>query len=152
MKLTARKDENLDNDYVDVRYRELTPAIHKIFQICEDASFILLCERDDATYRVDVDDILYIEWVDSKSCVYTKDEIYVMSAPLNQLEETLKGRHFIRISKMALVNLYKIKSVSNGLNFRLTAEMTNGENVIISRHYRSALLAEIQKLAKEVSR
>ena len=27
MKLTARKDVGLDDDYVEVRYRELTPTI-----------------------------------------------------------------------------------------------------------------------------
>jgi len=75
MKLTARKDVTLDDDYVDIRYRELTPAIHQIFQLCEDAHSILLCEKDDATHKVDVNDVLYIEAVDRKSCVYTKDDV-----------------------------------------------------------------------------
>jgi DNA-binding LytR/AlgR family response regulator len=61
----------------------------------------------------------------------------------------LKGRHFIRISKTMLANIYKIKSVSNGLNFRLTAEMLNDEKLIISRHYRGALLTAVHALAKE---
>ena len=112
MKLTARKDETLDDDYVDVRYRELTPAIHRIFEICEDSGSALLCEKNGATHRVDVNDVLYIEWVDSICCVYAKGGMFTMPAPLKRLEEALKGRHFVRISKMALVNVYKIKSVS----------------------------------------
>jgi len=152
MKLSAHKDVNLNDDYVIVRYRELTPAIHQIFQLCEDTSSVLLCEKDEATYRVDVNDVLYIESVDRKSCVYTKDEVFTMSTPLSQLEKDLTAKCFVRISRMALVNIYKIKSVSNGLNFRLTAEMMNGEKIIINRCYRSALLETIQELAEEVRR
>ena len=152
MKLTARKDTTLDDDYVDIRYRELTPAIHQIFQLCEDTSSVLLCEKDNATYKVDVNDVLYIETVDRKSCVYTKDEVYIMPTSLSQLEENLTSKHFVRISRMALLNIYQVKSLSNGLEFRLTAEMTNGEEIIINRSYRSALLDAIQELAKEITK
>ena len=151
MRLTARKDESLDDDYVDVKYRELTPTIHQILQICEDVGSVLLCEKDGATHRVDANDVLYIEWVDSKSFVYTKDEVFTMPTSLNRLEETLKGRYFVRSSRMALINIYKIKSVSNGLNFRLVAEMVNGEKLVINRYYRGALLGAIQELAEEVT-
>ena len=150
MKLTARKDVTLDDDYVDVRYRELTPAIHQIFQLCEDAGSVLLCEKDSSTHSVDVNDVLYIETVDRRSCVYTKDEIFVISTPLSQLEEALTGQHFIRVSRAMLVNIFKIKSISSRLNYRLTAEMSNGEKVIISRHYRSTLEEAVNELAKEL--
>jgi DNA-binding LytR/AlgR family response regulator len=151
MKLTARKDETLDDDYIDIQYRELTPAISEIFKICNEAGLVLLCEKDGATHNVDINDVLYIEWVDNKSCVYTKDEVFIMHTPLSRLEESLKDRHFVRTGKISLINIYKIKSVSNGLYYRLTAEMVNGENVVISRRYRGALLEAIHNLAKEVS-
>jgi len=152
MKLSVQKDKSLDNDYVDVKYRELTPVINKILQLCNKSSSVLLCEKDSTTYRVDVNDVLYIEWVDSKSCIYTKDDVYIMPDSLSRLEEVLNNQNFIRISKMALVNIFKIKSVSNRLHYRLTANMVNGEKVNISRHYRRALLDAIQGLAEEVSR
>jgi len=150
MKLTARKDITLDDDYVDVRYRELTPAIHQIFQLCEDSGSVLLCEKDNATHKIDVNDVLYIEAIDRKSCVYTRDDVFYMSTPLKQLEESLTGQHFVRISKMALLNIYKIKSIANGLNFRMTAEVTNGEKIVVGRRYREDLIEAINKLAKEV--
>jgi len=151
MKLTAHKDANLDDDYVEVRYRELTPVIHQILQLCEAAGFVLLCEKEGATHNVDVNDVLYIEWVDNKCCVYTKDDVYVVATSLSQLEETLRKHHFIRASKMCLVNIYKIRAVSNSLHFRLTAELINNEVIVISRHYRSAMLRAINDLAMEVS-
>lgn len=150
--MTARKDETLDDDYIDIRYRELTSVIHQILQLCDDEGSVLLCEKDSTTYRVDTDDVYYIEWVDRKSCVYTKDDVYTMPISLSQLEEVLARKHFVRISRVALINIYKIKSVSNGLNFRLTAEMINGEKIVVNRYYRNVLLESIQELAEEVSR
>ena len=150
MVLTAQKDPALEDDFVDVKYRELTPTIHQIFRLCEGEQSILLCEKDGAAFNIDLHDVFYIEWVDNKSCVCTKDDVYTISSSLVQLEETLRERQFIRISKMCLCNLYKIKSVSTGLNMRLTAEMTNGEQVVVSRHYRDGLLGAIHKLARRV--
>jgi DNA-binding LytR/AlgR family response regulator len=118
--------------------------------LCEDTGSVLLCEKDGATHRVDVNDVLYIETVDRKSCVYTKDEIFVITTPLSQLEEALTAQHFIRISRAMLINIFKIKSISSRLNYRLTAEMSNGEKVVISRHYRSLLEEAVNELAKEL--
>jgi len=151
MKLTAQKDITLDDDYVDMRYRELTPAIHQIFQLCEDAGSVLLCEKDNATHKIDINDIFYIEALERKSCVYTKDEVFYLATPLKSLEKSLTGQQFVRISKMALLNIFKIKSVANGLHFRLTAEMTNGEKIVVGRRYREDLIEAIDELAKEVS-
>lgn len=151
MKLTARKDITLDNDYVDIRYRELTPKLHQIFQICENTGSVLLCEKDGATHKVDINDVLYIEFVDRKSYVCTKYDVFVISTALSKLEEMLNSEHFIKVSRMALVNLFKIKSVSSGLNLRRTVEMVNGEKIVITRHYRNVLAEAIQKLAGEVT-
>ncbi|MCL2204281.1 MAG: LytTR family transcriptional regulator [Defluviitaleaceae bacterium] len=152
MKLTAQKDVSLDNDYVDVRYRELTPVIHQIFQLCEETGSVLLCKKEGATYKIDVNDVLYIESVDRKSCVYTKDDVFHLPTPLKQLEESLAGQQFVRVSKMALLNIYKINSVANGLHFRMTAEMSNSEKIVVGRRYREDLIEAISELAKEVSK
>ena len=150
MKFTAQKDATLDDDYVDVKYRELTPTIHQIFQICGDGAPILLCVKDEEIHKVDMGDILYIEWVDDKSCIYTKDDIFTIGTSLARLEEILPSQYFFRISRIVIINIYKIKSLSNGFNFRLIAEMINEEKVMINRHYRNGLMQKVNSLAKEV--
>lgn len=112
----------------------------------------MLCEKDEQTCQIDLNDVFYIEWVDNKCCVCTKDDVFTLGTSLASIEESLKDRHFIRISKMCLCNLFKIKSVSNGLNMRLTAEMANGERVVVSRHYRDGLLAAIHQLARGIAK
>ncbi len=151
VKLTAQKNPGLDDDYVDIKYRELTPALEQILHICEGERSVLLCQKEGATRNIDLHDILYIEWVDDRSFVYTTDEVCTLSLSLAALETSLINRRFIRISKTCLCNIFKIKSVSTGLNMRLTAEMVNGEQVVVSRHYRNGLLTAIHKLAREVS-
>jgi len=102
-------------------------------------------------HKVDINDVMYIEWVDSRCCVYTKEEVFYLSTSLKQLEESLLKKQFVRISKMALLNVYTIKSLANGLHFRMTAEMENGEKIVVGRRYREDLLEAINELAKEVS-
>ena len=148
MKLTTQKDTTLDDDYVNIRYRELTPTIHQLIQLCENKATLLLCETHDGVSQpVDIQDIYYIEWVERKSYVYTKTAIYTLALSLTQLEKNLPNSSFVRISRMALVNVYKINTLTNGLNFRLTAELFNGERLIINRSYRGALLSAISELA-----
>lgn len=151
MKLTTQKNPELDDDYIDIKYRELTPVIEQILHICRGERSLLLCEKEGAAHNIDLHDILYIEWVDDRSFVYTKDEIFTMTPSLTSLEASLTDLHFIRISRTCLCNLFKIKAVSTGLNMRLTAEMVNGERVVVSRHYRDGLLTAIHRLAMEVN-
>jgi len=105
MKLNTIKDTMLDDDYVDVRYRELSPDIHEIIQICQKNPSILLCDKDSASHTVDVRDVLYVEWVDNRCCVYTSRDVFTIHISLSQLEEVLKEQNFIRISKMTLVDI-----------------------------------------------
>lgn len=47
----------------------------------------------------------------------------------------MKKKRFLRISRAALVNLMKIKSIRPALNGRFLAVLTNGEEIVISRKY-----------------
>lgn len=148
MKLTANKNPSLDDDYVDLRYRELTSEIHQIMTLCENSNTFIICELDNKKVNINIHDIFYIEWVENKSCICTINEVFTSTASLSGFEELLAMNHFIRISKSFLVNIFKIRSISSGINMKLTAELLNGENVIISRHYRDKLLSAIHRLSK----
>ena len=63
----------------------------------------------------------------------------VFAYRIYELEEMLKNRHFLRISKAMLVNLMKIQSIRPAFNGRFTAVLRSGEKVIISRNYVKAL-------------
>jgi len=149
MILNVEKNLSLENDYVDIKYRELTPLLHEIMMLCSSDGMWLIGEANGKQYNIDINDILYIEWVDNRSCICTKDDIYTIPSTLKQLCELLEEHGFIRVSKAFILNVFKIRSISSGLNMKLSVEISNGEIIEISRHYRDGLLDKIHQLAKE---
>ena len=96
------------------------------------ASIPVVSEGD--TLMLRASSIYYIESVDKRTYVYTKDACYETKYRLYELEEIL-GVNFLRCSKAMIVNIRKIRSVRAELNARLSAELLNGERLIISRGY-----------------
>jgi len=78
--------------------------------------------------------IYYIESVDKRSYVYTKDSCYETKYRLYELEKML-NKNFLRISKAMILNIRKIKMVKAELNGRMVANLLNGESVVIARSY-----------------
>ena len=152
MILQKKKDPSLDNDYLDLRYRQLTPTINRILEICKGGTQMLLVERDGKKFNIDIDDIFYIEWVDNRACVCTAKDIYTTPQTLLQLASQLDSNIFIRASKPIIVNIYKVSWISSGLNMRLLAELINGERITISRHYRGTLQTALYNLGTEVKK
>jgi len=84
-------------------------------------------------------DIFYAESVDQKTFVYTEKTVYRCRMKLYEIEELLGKSDFLRISKQFIVNVRKITSVAPAGDSRFQATLSNGEKVIISRQYVSAL-------------
>ncbi|MFL0167565.1 LytTR family DNA-binding domain-containing protein [Candidatus Clostridium helianthi] len=95
----------------------------------------LLGRKEEKYYKVNVDEIFYIESIDRKVFIYTKTQTYEISEKLYVLEEQLASMNFIRISKSLLLNIDKIHSFYPKLSGNLEALLTNNEKVIISRRY-----------------
>jgi len=149
MILRINKEPSLDDDCVDVHYRELTPAIKQILSICKEGTQMLRAEQNGKVFNIDTNDIFYIEWIDNRSCICASKEIYSTPQTLSQLDQLLDSKSFVRVSKPMIVNVYKVKWVSSGFNMKLSAELINGERIEISRHYRDQLLDAIYGLGKE---
>lgn len=152
MVLSVKKDSSLDNDYIDIKYRELNPTINSIIELCGMKSGWLIGECDEKTYNIDINEVLYIEWVDTRCCICTSDKVYTASTSLARMEELLSANYFVRVNKAFLVNVFKVRWVSSGLNTKLITELVNGERITISRHYRGDLLNAIYAIAKEVKK
>ncbi len=86
-----------------------------------------------------------METVDSKTFLYTKEHTYLCRQSLTTLEDRLKHMTFVRVSKSCILNISHLKCVAPFVNHRLKAELTNGEQLIISRNYIDALKAQLRK-------
>ena len=131
-------------ELVLIRCHAVTDEVREIESFVKSRAGSLTGTSEEKQYEVAVTDVCYIESVEGKTFLYTKDRVYETAYRIYELEELLKAKHFLRISKPMLVNLMKIRSIQAALNGRFTAVLASGEKVIISRNYVKALKAALK--------
>ena len=139
MKLEVRKIPESEPETVEIRYHWVTDEIREIVSFVKSRQGQLSATRDGKRFEVPVVDLFYAEAVDERVFLYTASDSYEIRMKLYELEELLKNKRFLRISKSMIVNLMKISSVRPALNGRFTAVLKNHEEIIISRKYVPAL-------------
>ena len=95
--------------------------------------------RNGSIIQIAPKEVYYFDAVDNKVFLYLEKEVYETKYRLYELEERLRGTDFFRISKSCIANLSKVKHFSPAFNGRFEATMRNGEKLVISRQYVSAL-------------
>ena len=136
--------EKESEELVLIRCRAGTEEVREIAAFVKSRSGSLTGTADEKRYEVAVTDICYIESVDGKTFLYTKYRVYETGYRIYELEEMLKTKHFLRVSKPMLVNLMKIQSIQPAFNGRFTALLRSGEKIIISRNYVKTLKAALK--------
>lgn len=127
---------------VNFNIHNVNPKINEAIELLTSSNKTikhLLVKKEDKHYKVNIDEVFYIESIERKIFIYTKAETYEISEKLYILEEQLANSNFIRISKSMLLNINKIYSFYPKLSGNLEALLTNKEKVIISRRYVSNL-------------
>ena len=117
-----------------IRAMEKTPDILNAIDLLENGAGGIAVIRDRSTWFCRLTQIYYIESVDKRTFVYTRDDCFECRDRLYELEVKL-GMYHVRVSKSMIVNLRKIRNVSAEPGGRMVAVLLNGERVIISRSY-----------------
>ena len=144
MKLEIRKIPENEPEMVEIRYHWITDEIQEIVSFVKSRQGQLSATRDGQRFEVPVMDLFYAESVDERVFLYTASDSYEIRMKLYELEDVLKSKSFLRISKSMIVNLMKISSVRPALNGRFSAVLKNGEEIIISRKY----VPELKRILK----
>ena len=131
-------------ELVLIRCRAVTDEVREIEAFVKSRAGSITGTADARRYEVAVADVCYAESVDGKTFLYTSDRVYETAYRLYELEDMLKSRQFLRVSKPMLVNLMKIRSIQPAFNGRFTAVLSSGEKIIISRNYVKALKAALK--------
>ena len=139
MDVKISKIPESEKELVDIRCHRETDSVREIADFVRSRQGMLSGTLDGRQYAVAVSEIMYIESVDNRTFIYTESKVYESKQRIYELEDILKPKHFLRISKAALVNLMKISSVKPALGGRFSAVLSNGEEIIISRNYVSDL-------------
>lgn len=134
MKVEIKSVNSYEEELAVVSVVEVTEDIQGAIDILENNCRSVPVISDDTVMMCRTDKIYYIESVDKRTYIYTKDGCYETRYRLYELDEIL-NLNFFRCSKAMIVNLRKIKAVKSEINGRMTAEMLNGEHVIIARSY-----------------
>ncbi len=132
------------NELVLIRCHAVTDEVREIASFVRSRQGSLSGGKDGRQYEIALPDIYYIESVDGKTFLYTKDQVYETAYRIYELEDRLKSGHFLRISKSMLLNLMKIRSIQPALNGRFAAVLQSGEEVIITRSYVKGLKAALR--------
>lgn len=112
----------------------ITDDLQNAIDILANNCRVIAVTTEDKNILCRTDSIYYIESVDKRTYVYTKDGCFETKYRLYELDELL-NKNFFRSAKAMIVNIRKIRSVKAEINGRMTAELLNGEKVVIARSY-----------------
>ena len=131
-------------EYIEIHCYRISDEVREIIAFVKSRQGQLTGTADERQYEIAVSDVFFIEAVDNKTFIYTKNKVYETRQKLYELEEILKEKRFLRVSKSTLLNLMKVSAIKPALNSRFTAELFSGEQVIITRKY----VPELKKALK----
>ena len=134
VKVDIKKVNSYDDEHAELSVVEVTDTIQSAIDTLENNCRVITARYNGQTVMCQIDKIYYIESIDKRTYIYTKDNTLEVSYRLYELKSELT-RNFFRAAKAMIINIRKIKSVRSEINGRMTAELLNGEQVIIARSY-----------------
>lgn len=135
MEVRVKKIPREQREVVEIECHEVNDTVKEIVAFVKSRQGQLSGSMEGRQYEIPVRDVLYIESVDNRTFIYTAKQSYEVRQKIYELEECLKEKRFLRVSKSSLLNLMKVESIKPALNGRFSAILTNGEEIIISRKY-----------------
>ena len=120
---------------VEIRCHELTEEVREIVAFVKTRQGRLTGMQEGKQFEIAVTDLAYVEAVDNKVFLYTQKQVYETRQRLYELEELLREKYFLRVSKSLLLNLMKIQAIKPAMNGRMMAVLNGGEEIIITRKY-----------------
>lgn len=128
-----------------IEYPILDTKTKRLIKKIEALDFAVSGNSKGKVFQVHISDIYYMEAVDRKTFLYTKDEVYRTDKKLYEFEEMFRETGIIRISKSCLMNMDMLYSIKQLMNSQLEATLINGEKLIVARTY----LKSIKNILKE---
>lgn len=135
LKLTIYQDLTIKEDEIIMKCAFMDGKRQKLADYIRQYTFSIEGSKEGKMYQIPIDQIYYIDSVDGKTFLYTKDDAYYSAETLMTLEKLLNNTPVVRISKSCLLNTSYLKCVEPYPNHRLNAELMNQEHLIVSRNY-----------------
>ena len=134
MRVIFEKAVSDDEEQAIIKAVKKTDEIETAIGLLESAGGRIAVSMEGQTYLLEHNKIYYIESIDKKTFIYTKENCYETKLRLYELEDML-NTNFLRCAKAMIVNIRKIRSVKSDMNGRMNAKLLNDETVVIARSY-----------------
>ena len=143
MKVTVEECPGLSQTEVTIRCEKLDEQVSRLLELLRLSDARLVGEKEGQTCILEESQVLYIDTVDRGTFLYTADGVYESRLRLYELEKQLGPRDFLRISKSAIVNFDKVRSLRPDFGGRLRLTLSNGEVVVANRQYVPAIKSKL---------
>ncbi len=139
MKIRVNESPEIKEIEVVINCETKSEHVNEIVQSLTYLNKLVTGKLDGRSYTLSPNKIYYFDSIDDKVFAYTKENMYEINLKLYQLEEIFMNTPLTRINKNTILNLKKIKTFVSSLNGRMEAVLLNGEKMVISRKYVSAI-------------
>ena len=146
MKLIKTKEKDLKENYLELHYDTVDEETTAVLERLRDTLRYIEGTYEDKKVTIALTDIFYIETVDRKTFAYTKDMCVEIKEALRDILEEYSKIGFVRISKSAIVNIYKIKKLQGDINMRVIIFLKNDEKLMMNRSYKNDFYERLNDL------
>ena len=127
---------------VVVEYPEYDQSVERLITKINNLSISFTGKTDGKSVSIDLFDIYYIENVDRKMFIYSKDNVYRYDGSMSDIDSAIADTDLVRISRTCFMNVSHLKEIMQMKNSHLEAVLDNDEKLIVSRKY----LQDIKKI------
>ena len=146
MKLIKTKEKDLKENYLELHYDSVDEETTAVLERLRDTLRYIEGTYEDKKVTIALTDIFYIETVDRKTFAYTKDMCVEIKEALRDILEEYSKIGFVRISKSAIVNIYKIKKLQGDINMSVIVFLKNGGKLVMNRSYKNEFYERLNDL------
>jgi len=130
---------------VIIEYPEWNESVDNLIKKIGRMDISFVGKTEDREVSISISDIYYIENVERKLFLYTKDEVFRLDGTMPEIESRIYDTGLVRISRTCIMNTDYLKEIKQIRNSHLEAVMDNDEKLIVSRKY----LADIKKMFRK---
>lgn len=146
MKLIKTKERGLTENYLELHYDEINAETKELISRLDTTLSNVEGTFYEKHVSVPVTEVLYFDTVDRKTFAYTDKMCIEMRISLRNVLDDYSDAGLIRISKSAVVNVYKIDHLQGDINMRTTIFLKNGEKLIMNRGYKKEFMTELERI------
>ena len=120
---------------VVVEYPEYDQSVERLITKIKNLSVSFSGKADGKSVSIDLFDIYYIENVDRKMFIYSKDNVYRYDGSMSDIDSAIADTDLVRISRTCFMNVSHLREIMQMKNSHLEAVLDNDEKLIVSRKY-----------------